>query len=145
MLNSKERYRFLELLSQLCSLRLIPLDISLESWEIRPVVSKTLTAWAGSAMYASFVAHVLYKSLTFIHVLLFYRSTTPLYEMLLHGEFAIGAAVLAFWYYVSYIKYPIENAALWRMTLTADAAGGKVQEELYAHNVLPFISALKWF
>ena len=127
MLNSRERWNFLELLHHICTLKLLPLDIRLKTWEIGPVVGNTLTAWTYKAAFASFLAHVSYQGVTFTHVLLFCRRTTPLYQSLIHAEFAIGSVMLAFWYYVLYIKYPSVNAALWRMTLTGDIAGGNTR------------------
>ena len=121
MLTLKERQEVLKWFRCFCTIGLLPMQVDVEGWKVR--ADTTTLSWASKAWYASFVAHSLYKILNFIYTLLFFHGI-PLHQMIIHGVLASAAADFSLWYYILYVKYPNENAALIRMTLTRTITAG---------------------
>ena len=71
-----------------------------------------------------FVVHAVYKNVS-LFTAFFYPCEVPLHQIIVHGDVAGAAAMLAFWYYVSYVKHPGVNAMLWRITLAGNVTAGE--------------------
>ena len=99
------------------------MQVDVEGWKVRADTTTKLRSWASKAWYVSFVAHSFYKIVNFVYTLLFFHGI-PLHQMVIHGVLASASAGFGFWYYILYVKYANENAALIRMTLTGTITGG---------------------
>ena len=122
MLNQRERHHVLKFLRRFCIVGVLPLKVDINSWEIHPYAQ---TSWKKSLCTVSFAiycVHVVFQSLSLLHVVMFLRST-PLYQVILHMIMVSAYAGSSFWYYLLYIKYPGTNAAVVRMTLNGSVDG----------------------
>ena len=70
-----------------------------------------------------FAAHSFCKLLNLLYTVLFLRGV-PLHQMVIHGVLGSAAAGYVLWYYILYLKYADENAALVRITLTGTITRG---------------------
>ena len=124
MLNLKEKREVFKWFRRFSTVDIFPEQVDVQAWKVWPSNSTKLRSWASKAWYSLFVVHSLFKVLGLLHALLFLRGV-PLHQVIIHGVLASTAMDYVLWYYVLYIKYADENAALIRMTLTGIIGGGK--------------------
>ena len=94
--------------------------MDVQSWDVRPGTDTKWKAWACSGSYVLFLAHTLYKVTSLIHTLAFGRSDVPLHQLMIHSHVVSGATMVAYWYYLLYIRHAHVNAAFARITLIGD-------------------------
>ena len=123
MLTVRERQGVLKWFRHFCAVDLFPVQVNIQGWKVQPGSSTKTRAWASKTWYALFVAHCLYKVLNLLYTLLYFRGIT-LYELVIQGVLAGGGAGIVLWYYILYVRFGDENAALVRMTLTGAITGG---------------------
>ena len=124
MLDQTDRYRILKYFRFLSTAALLPLEVDVSSWEIRPRLRASWKRLLWRVSFAIFCLHSLCQLFSLLHVLIFLRST-PLHQIIIHMTVAFWYAATAFFNYVLYVKYPGINAAIARMTLTGSVDGGK--------------------
>ena len=123
MLTLKERHGVLKCLYYFSALSLLPIRVDLQAWKVHPGCGTKYRTWACGLSYALFGVQALYKNLSLACAFIF-PCEVPLHQIMIHGDVAGASAMLAFWYYVSYIKFPGFNAMLWRLTLTGNVTKG---------------------
>ena len=123
MLSLKERQAVLKWFRRFCTVDLFPVQVDIKGWKVQPGCSTRARSWASKASYALYLAHSLYKVLSLVYTLLFLRGV-PLHQMIIHGVMASAAVNYGLWYFILYVKYVDENAAVLRMTLTGAITGG---------------------
>ena len=123
MLNSKERQKILTFFRFFSIINLFPVQVDLQKWDIRPVCGSSWKFLACMVSYSTFVAHSLYKILSFVHASRFF-SSIPLHQMLLHVQYVGVSFTLALWYYLLYIKHGEVHAQVAKLTLKAEITGG---------------------
>ena len=82
-------------------------------------------AGMSSLCFGVFGVHCLYKILGLLYAFAFAQDVVPLHQMIIHMILAGLAAMLLYYYYVLYIRYPGSFAAFARMTLSATTTGSK--------------------
>ena len=78
---------------------------------------------ACSISYGLFVVNTGYKVGSLLYVLLSLRET-PLHQIMIHGIVAVTFVVMAFWYYVIFVKHADVHSKVFGITLT-----GNVEED----------------
>ena len=124
MLNQAERYQVLRFLMHFCTVGLLPLEVDVKSWKIRPCAQPRWKRLLFRLSFASYCLHGMYQVLSLLHVWMFSRDT-PTYQIMIHMIIASVTVVYSFVYYLFYVKYPEINAALFRMALTGSIVGRK--------------------
>ena len=129
MLTVRERQGVLTWFRRFCAVDVFPVQVDIQGWKVQPGSSTKARSWASKAWYALFVAHSLFKILNLLYTLLFLRGI-PLHQLIIQGVLASAAAAIVLWYYILYVKYADENAALVRMTLTGTITGGITKNDI---------------
>ena len=119
MLNLKERQNVLVCLRCFCTVNRFPVQVDVQDWRLSPGAGSKWKELLSKAWYFLFILHTVYKVLTLVQVLLFIPGT-PLYQIILHAVMAAVCAMIAFWYYILYIKHAVIFAIVMRSTLTGN-------------------------
>ena len=119
MLNKGEKFEFLRLFRFWCKVGLLPVQVNLSTWEIRPHANK-LTIWICHLWYYLFVLNSLYKAVALVYWL---KVGIPLHQAIVHGVLAAGFFVCIYSYYVMFIKYRRLFGVYLSMTLTGNEIG----------------------
>ena len=119
MLTLDERAQVVKVLHYFCSFHLFPVRVDTERWELCPGAGALWRTLACSISYGLFVANTSYKVGSLLYVL-FLTEGTPLHQIMIHGILAVGFLMIAFWYYVLFIKHADVNAQFVRTTLTCE-------------------------
>ena len=140
MLSLTERHRVLRFFRFICILNFFPLRVDLERLEIRAGCGSKCETLASMLSFSFFLAHSLYKFLSFIHCCLFLRST-PLYQVMIHADYAGVAVTFICWYYILHIMDGRLHCQVAELTLTAITAPGKKKTLLHLlHNVFKLLT-----
>ena len=124
MLDQAERFRLLRYLRLFCTIGFLPLEVDVNTCEIHPCFQPR---WKRRLCQVSFTiccSHQVCTILRLLNVLMFARGT-PMYQIVIHIILTSIYAVISLMYYLSYVKEPDINAAVFRMTLTGCIAGRK--------------------
>ena len=71
------------------------------------------------------MAHALYKAVRLLFSLFLLSDPTPLHQLIIHADVVGASAMLAFWYYLLFTKYPDVFVGILQMTLTGNFGQGK--------------------
>ena len=124
MLSLKERHKVLGFL-RYCSICCpLPITVDLESGSVRNGSGSKWKAWDSMGSYVLFLSHVLYKGLSLLYTL-WYFPDTPLHQKMIHFIVVSPAVMMAYWYYLLFIKYSDVNAGFTKITLDASVMRGK--------------------
>ena len=124
MLSLTKRHTVLRFFRFVCILNLFPVRVDLERREIRAGCGSKCKTLASMLSLSLFLAHSLYKCLSFIHCCLFMPSA-PLYQVIIHADYAGISVTFVCWYYILHIMDGRLNCQVAELTLTAIMAPGK--------------------
>ena len=129
MLSLKERHKVLGFL-RYCSICCpLPITVDLESGDVRDGSGSKWKAWVSTGSYVLFLSHVLYKVLSLLYTLLYFADT-PQHQKMVHFIVVSPSVLMAYWYYLLFIKYSNVNAGFMKITLDESMMRGKTEIRL---------------
>ena len=137
MLNKRERYKVLKFFRICSNLGPFPIQVDLETWEVKP--ASTVKRCVCFVSYVLFVLHGLYKSGSLVYTYLFVPDA-QLHQLIIHANLVMTSTMVAFWYYILYVKSPGLLAAYVKMTLLGNIGGERIKQ--WVQNSM---RAIYWF
>lgn len=113
MLNKKERRQVLLFLNYCTTFCLLPVQVDVQSWNVRPGTDTKWRARVCNGSYALFIAHASFKAISLLYVL-YFCSHVPLHQLLIHGQVAWAGVMFGYWYFLLYIEQADVNNADWK-------------------------------
>ena len=125
MLTVEERHRVLICISYIFSICLLPGRVKVQTWEFNPRCASKLKSRACKTSYFLFIAHALYKIGRLLSEYLFLNNIIPLHQVIIHLIVAAATALMVYWYYFLFVKYPDVCLGLMKMTFSGSFSQSK--------------------
>ena len=126
MLTLAERHQLVIFISYVFRICLFPAKIDAKEWEFYPGFTSKLNERACNASYALFIAHTLYKILRLVSGFLFFRNAEGLHQLIIHLAVVACGAMIVYWYYVLFIKYPDVYLRIMQTSFSGNIGQGKI-------------------
>ena len=125
-------------LGYFCKAGLLPLQVNVDSWEIRPEAKSLWKKWTCHVSFGVLLLNTLYKNGSLVYEFVFAQDT-PLHQTVIHMVLAGASAMMSFSYYIQHVRFPGTFVKFAGMTLKANVTGSKHTLELCSSNRFDFL------